>query len=108
MLRTSFSACESPCLRIKDNVSMVPVEGAHVILKGTPTFTTGAVVNVNGFWACARVANMTQESWSVRRSCILLSFYTADSVGWSEMNVVEEIVNDEWKRERKTENQDRK
>jgi len=46
-----------PCLNTSDTVSLVPVDGAQVMLKGWPAvIVDGREVNVNGFCAAASTA----------------------------------------------------
>jgi hypothetical protein len=44
IVSTIFNAFASPCLRIKVTVSVEPVDGVHVMLKGAPAVTLAPVV----------------------------------------------------------------
>lgn len=63
----------SPCLNTNETVSVVPVEGAHVMLNGVPAVMLVRDVKVNGFWADARAA--TAARMRVVENCILAFFY---------------------------------
>lgn len=59
----------SPCLSTNETVSVVPVDGAQVILNGVPAVMLVREVKVNGFWADARAA--TAARMRVVENCIL-------------------------------------
>ena len=69
MVSTFVSAFGLPCLRRRVMVSVVPVDGDQVMLKGVPTLTTGVVRKLNGFWAETREVRATRRE-SVE-NCIL-------------------------------------
>jgi len=58
-----------PCLRIKLTVSVVPVDGAQVMLNGVPAVTVLRVVNVKGFCALAKAT--TAATRREVENCIL-------------------------------------
>ena len=52
---------ELPCRRTRVTVSVVPVEGAQVMLYGVPAVIVDRLVIVNGFWAAARDARAARR-----------------------------------------------
>lgn len=88
---TVFNAAESPCLSTRETVSVVPVDGDHVILKGLPTgMVAGRVAEVkeNGFWASVRRGRARRE----RRVGRLIMM----AVGWWMLDVVDVDVEMEY------------
>ena len=62
MVATVFRFAELPCLRIKLTVSVVPVDGAQVMLNGVPAVTVVRVVNVKGFCALAKATTAAKRT----------------------------------------------
>lgn len=62
MVATVARAALFPCRRIKDTVSVVPVEGDQVMLNGVPAvIAVGSVTKLNGFCADASEARAAKR-----------------------------------------------
>lgn len=59
-----------PCLKIKEIVSDVPVDGLQVMLNGVPAVTVERVVKEKGFWALTSAVAVARRR--AVENCILL------------------------------------
>lgn len=64
----------SPCRKTRVTVSVVPVDGAQVMLKGVPAVIEVRVVNVKGFWALVIEKRLVAARRRVVVRCILAGF----------------------------------